>query len=80
MSAWPQSIARVIRRTERTAAPDAAAPVEAEPQQQELDVRPVEIAPNDPIIAYFQSAAGAVDSRTLGAGLAGPGRSAGSRG
>ncbi len=61
MSAWPQSIARVIRRTERTAAPDAAAPVEAEPQQQELDVRPIEIFPNDPIVAYFQTAPGAVD-------------------
>ena len=61
MSAWPQSIARVIRRTERTAALDTAAPVEAEPQQQELDVRPIEISPNDPIVAYFQTAPGAVD-------------------
>ena len=48
MSAWPQSIARVIRRTERTAAPDAAAPVEAEPQQQELDVPPDRDLPQRP--------------------------------
>src|ERR1700749_1000800 len=61
MSPWPQSIARVIRRTERTAAPDTTAPVEVEPQQHELDVRPIEISPNDPIVAYFQSAPGAVD-------------------
>ena len=61
MSAWPQSIARVIRRTERTTAPDTTAPVEEAPQQQELDVRPIEISPNDPIVAYFQTAPGAVD-------------------
>src|SRR5581483_11236635 len=62
MSAWPQSIARVIRRTERSA-PAAAAdvPVQAAPTEQELDVRPIEISPNDPIVAYFQSAPGAVD-------------------
>ena len=66
MSAWPQSIARVIRRSERSAAPtadDASAPVE--PQPQELDVRPIEISPNDPIVAYFQSAPGAVDLEEL---------------
>jgi serine phosphatase RsbU (regulator of sigma subunit)/anti-sigma regulatory factor (Ser/Thr protein kinase) len=61
MSTWPQSIARVIRRTERPAA-TAAAPVEAgSPQQEQLDVRPIDISPNDPIVAYFQSAPGAVD-------------------
>jgi serine phosphatase RsbU (regulator of sigma subunit)/anti-sigma regulatory factor (Ser/Thr protein kinase) len=61
MSAWPQSIARVIRRTERTTALDTTAPVEVEPQPPELDVRPIEISPNDPIVAYFQTAPGAVD-------------------
>jgi GAF domain-containing protein len=61
MSAWPQSIARVIRRSERPAAPTADNAAPAELQQQELDVRPIEISPNDPIVAYFQSAPGAVD-------------------
>jgi serine phosphatase RsbU (regulator of sigma subunit)/anti-sigma regulatory factor (Ser/Thr protein kinase) len=65
MSAWPQSIARVIRRTERPAAA-AGAPVEAaSPQADQLDVRPIEISPNDPIVAYFQSAPGAVDLEEL---------------
>jgi serine phosphatase RsbU (regulator of sigma subunit)/anti-sigma regulatory factor (Ser/Thr protein kinase) len=62
MSAWPQSIARVIRRTERSAAATADVPAPAEtPSQHELDVQPIEIPPNDPIVAYFQSAPGAVD-------------------
>jgi serine phosphatase RsbU (regulator of sigma subunit)/anti-sigma regulatory factor (Ser/Thr protein kinase) len=66
MSAWPQSIARVIRRTERPTAAAADAPVEVASQPQEqLDVRPIEISPNDPIVAYFQSAPGAVDLETL---------------
>ena len=65
MSAWPQSIARVIRRTERPAAA-ADAPVEAvSPQHEQPDVRPIEISPNDPIVAYFQSAPGAVDLEEL---------------
>ena len=62
MSAWPQSIARVIRRTERAGRSRRTVPVEAAPQPQEqLDVRPIEISPNDPIVAYFQSAPGAVE-------------------
>jgi serine phosphatase RsbU (regulator of sigma subunit)/anti-sigma regulatory factor (Ser/Thr protein kinase) len=61
MSAWPQSIARVIRRAERPAAPPADASEEAAPPQSRPDVRPIEISPNDPIVAYFQSAPGAVD-------------------
>ena len=60
MSAWPQSIARVIRRTERPA--PAAAPAEAaSPPQEQVAAQPIEISPNDPIVAYFQSAPGAVD-------------------
>ncbi|HVA31515.1 MAG TPA: SpoIIE family protein phosphatase [Gaiellaceae bacterium] len=61
MSAWPQSIARVIRRSERPAALAEPAPaVEAEtPSAATAPV--VEISPNDPIVAYFQSAPGAVD-------------------
>jgi serine phosphatase RsbU (regulator of sigma subunit)/anti-sigma regulatory factor (Ser/Thr protein kinase) len=62
MSAWPQSIARVIRRTERSAAAATDVPARAdEPQQRELPVQPIEIPPNDPIVAYFQSAPGAID-------------------
>ena len=62
MSAWPQSIARVIRRSERPAAPRTSrAAVEAEPPPQDARRPAVEISPNDPIVAYFQSAPGAVD-------------------
>jgi serine phosphatase RsbU (regulator of sigma subunit)/anti-sigma regulatory factor (Ser/Thr protein kinase) len=61
MSAWPQTIARVIRRTERTEAAPASVPAGEEPRAQQPDVRPIEISPNDPIVAYFQSAPGAVD-------------------
>src|SRR4051795_10198631 len=61
MSTWPQSIARVIRRSERPAAPaeELAAPVE--PAVEATPAPAVEISPNDPIVAYFQSAPGAVD-------------------
>lgn len=61
MSAWPQSIARVLRRTDRPAAPVAGSSAEAAPAPPAPDVRPIEISPNDPIVAYFQSAPGAVD-------------------
>jgi serine phosphatase RsbU (regulator of sigma subunit)/anti-sigma regulatory factor (Ser/Thr protein kinase) len=61
MSAWPQSIARVIRRSERpaAAADETAAPVE--PVAEAATAPVVQIPPNDPIVAYFQSAPGAVD-------------------
>src|SRR5215813_13868115 len=66
MSAWPQSIARVIRRTERSAAATVDVPARTdEPQRRELGVQPIEIPPNDPIVAYFQSAPGAVDLEEL---------------
>ena len=59
MSAWPQSIARVIRRTER---PRRAPRPRRRAAGRRRHRRPaVEIAPNDPIVAYFQSAPGAVD-------------------
>ncbi len=62
MSAWPQSIARVIRRTERaSAAPAADDSVQASLPQPQLELPPIEISANDPIVAYFQSAPGAVD-------------------
>jgi serine phosphatase RsbU (regulator of sigma subunit)/anti-sigma regulatory factor (Ser/Thr protein kinase) len=61
MSAWPQSIARVIRRSEKPAAAteETAAPVELAAEATTAPV--VQIPPNDPIVAYFQSAPGAVD-------------------
>src|SRR5579862_8642597 len=63
MSAWPQSIARVIRRTERPAAgTDEVTPLSEAETAAAADVAPtVEISPNDPIVGYFQSAPGAVD-------------------
>src|SRR6201987_696139 len=61
MSAWPQWIARVIRRSERPAAAAEETAV-SEPKPTESTTAPtVEISPNDPIVAYFQSAPGAVD-------------------
>ena len=41
---------------------------------------PVDIAANDPLLAYLQSASGPVDVDDAGAGLAGAGRAAGRRG
>ncbi len=62
MSAWPQSIARVIRRSERPAAPVEEPAAAVEPEHTDATTAPaVEIQPNDPIVAYFQSAPGAVD-------------------
>src|SRR5437867_2472971 len=60
MSAWPQSIARVIRRSERPAAVEETPAVEPQPAAA-TPAPAVEISPNDPIVAYFQSAPGAVD-------------------
>src|SRR5579862_2071689 len=62
MSTWPQSIARVIRRTERPAARAAETMISPEGEPAAAVTAPaVEISPNDPIVAYFQSASGAVD-------------------
>jgi serine phosphatase RsbU (regulator of sigma subunit)/anti-sigma regulatory factor (Ser/Thr protein kinase) len=62
MSTWPQSIARVIRRTERPAAPAVEFVDVHELASAAATAAPVvEIPPNDPIVAYFQSAPGAVD-------------------
>jgi serine phosphatase RsbU (regulator of sigma subunit)/anti-sigma regulatory factor (Ser/Thr protein kinase) len=65
MSTWPQSIARVIRRTERTAAAPQDAPFETVEEAAQPSAPTVEISPNDPIVAYFQSAPGAVDLEGL---------------
>jgi len=62
MSAWPQSIARVIRRGDRSSiAAGGGDEIEAQPAPGRADAPAVEISPNDPIVAYFQSASGAVD-------------------
>jgi serine phosphatase RsbU (regulator of sigma subunit)/anti-sigma regulatory factor (Ser/Thr protein kinase) len=59
MSTFAHSIRRVVLRRDTTQRPVAAArsdePVVAS------ETPPVDIAPNDPIVAYFQSAPGAVD-------------------
>jgi len=65
MTTIAQSFRRVITRG-GTPAPAAEAPAPAPaPAARDLDPPPVEIAPNDPIIAYFQSAPGAVDLESL---------------
>jgi serine phosphatase RsbU (regulator of sigma subunit)/anti-sigma regulatory factor (Ser/Thr protein kinase) len=57
-----RAVTRRIRRGEREADPEVAGVVQAEPA---AEPPPVEIAPNDPIIGYFQNAAGAVDVESL---------------
>jgi serine phosphatase RsbU (regulator of sigma subunit)/anti-sigma regulatory factor (Ser/Thr protein kinase) len=51
-----------MRRGEHVAEPEAVAVEQAAPA---AEPPPVEIAPNDPIIGYFQNAAGAVDVESL---------------
>ena len=63
MSVLTQSITRVIRFRSRPgdpAAVDGSAAAPAEPE-----ARPVEIAPNDPLVAYLQGAPGVVDVKSL---------------
>src|SRR6185295_10667943 len=68
MTALTRSFRRRLQRRDRAAgAGDAAvepasAAAEAPPEQEEA---PVEIAPNDPLLAYFQSASEAVDIEAL---------------
>lgn len=54
----------IDRRSLRRAA-DPAVPAPATPQLEVAPVPAVDIAPNDPLIAFFQSASGAVDVDTL---------------
>ena len=64
MSALSHSITKVMRRGGRTRqSPQAADVVTVAPSAP--DARPVEISPNDPIVAYFQSAAGVVEVDSL---------------
>ena len=64
MSALPGAFRRVsLRRRRERRAGAAARPGPAVPEIAEAP--PVDIAPNDPILAYFQSASGPVDIDTL---------------
>ena len=65
MSTIAHSLRRVIFRG-RTAPAVVASPPEAEgAATAAAELSPVDIAPNDPIIAFFQSAAGAIDIEGL---------------
>jgi serine phosphatase RsbU (regulator of sigma subunit)/anti-sigma regulatory factor (Ser/Thr protein kinase) len=61
MTTIPSNLRRVLRREPRARPPDE--PLAARPAL--IDVPPVEIAPNDPLIAYFSGATGAVDIGSL---------------
>jgi serine phosphatase RsbU (regulator of sigma subunit)/anti-sigma regulatory factor (Ser/Thr protein kinase) len=67
MTAFAQTLRRVILRQERVAktATRPAEPLPGEAELRSLEAPLVEIAPNDPIVAYFQSAQGAVDVDAL---------------
>jgi serine phosphatase RsbU (regulator of sigma subunit)/anti-sigma regulatory factor (Ser/Thr protein kinase) len=60
MTTIPSSLRRVLRREPR---PSATEPVAAHPGR--VEPPPVEIAPNDPLIAYFSGVTGAVDIDSL---------------
>ncbi len=67
MTALTRSFRRRLHRRDRTAGADdagveASPPGAGAPPEQEV---PVEIAPNDPLLAYFQSASEAVDIDAL---------------
>jgi serine phosphatase RsbU (regulator of sigma subunit)/anti-sigma regulatory factor (Ser/Thr protein kinase) len=61
MAALTRSFRRRLRRSEAARAPVERAPAAEAPPEQ----APVEIAPNDPLLAYFQTASGAVDVDSL---------------
>jgi len=61
MSALTHSITRVIRRRGRTVDATQADDVVAVAALAAPDAVPIEISPNDPIVAYFQSAPGVVE-------------------
>ncbi len=61
MNARAGALRRFIgRRQSQVRSEGAAAPL-----QREMEVAPVDIAPNDPILAYFQTASGAVELDSL---------------
>jgi serine phosphatase RsbU (regulator of sigma subunit)/anti-sigma regulatory factor (Ser/Thr protein kinase) len=61
MTTIPSNLRRVLRREPRVR--PTTEPVAAPPER--VEAPPVEIAPNDPLIAYFSGATGAVDIGTL---------------
>jgi serine phosphatase RsbU (regulator of sigma subunit)/anti-sigma regulatory factor (Ser/Thr protein kinase) len=60
MTALTRPFRKRLRRQDADAAPERGERADAPPEQS-----PVEIAPNDPLLAYFQTASGAVDIDTL---------------
>jgi serine phosphatase RsbU (regulator of sigma subunit)/anti-sigma regulatory factor (Ser/Thr protein kinase) len=61
MTTIPSNLRRVLRREPRVR--PTTEPVAAPPER--VEAPPVEIAPNDPLVAYFSGATGAVDIDTL---------------
>jgi len=61
MTTIPSNLRRVLRREPRVR--PTTEPVAAPPER--VEAPPVEIAPNDPLVAYFSSATGAVDIGAL---------------
>ncbi|HEV2824914.1 MAG TPA: hypothetical protein VG035_06880, partial [Actinomycetota bacterium] len=61
MTTIPSNLRRVLRREPRVR--PTTEPVAAPPER--VEAPPVEIAPNDPLVAYFSGATGAVDIGAL---------------
>src|SRR5712691_8215237 len=62
MNSIAQSWRKVLGRARPAVQSSDVRPV---PAPQQVETLPIDIAPNDPLMAYFQSAAGAVDLETL---------------
>ncbi|MGH2702072.1 MAG: ATP-binding SpoIIE family protein phosphatase [Actinomycetota bacterium] len=62
MRAKSRTLRSIIRRGRGA---DPGAPTPTAPVTETIDVAPVDIPPTDPILAYFQSASGAVDLEAL---------------
>ena len=65
MTTIAQNLKRVISRSSTATAVEAPVAEAQVAEPRELDAPPVDIAPDDPILAYFQSAPGAVDIEKL---------------
>ena len=65
MTTIAQNLRRMMGRSAATVPTEVVTREAPTAKARELDAPPVEIAPNDPIIAYFQSAPGAVDIESL---------------
>lgn len=64
MTTLVQTVRRVIQRREPMARP-AAPDLEVLAGIEDAEAAPLEVAPNDPLVAYFQTAPGAVDVDSL---------------